>query len=425
MQKININEQFKSLIPPLAPEELKQLEVNILAEGIREKLVIAVYPDADTGEELRFLADGHNRLAIAEKHGLTVSTIDIYFHSEIDVKLWMIHNQLGRRNLNDFCRTEIALHLEPLLAEQAKERQGKRTDLAPNIPVKLPECSKETREVIADAAGVSGKTVSKVKNILKHPEIAAGVRLGNISINEGYKQVKTEEKKTEKNLLERLSDALEVEKIETIAEAQPVKVGEWYNIGPHRIYCGSNTDSAFTSELKKCAFAFADPPYNADAAEWDNGHKWETDYLVDFAEIVAVTPGISAVPDFFRATAMPYKWSMSAHISNGMTRGALGFGNWIYVALFSKSKSIHKNAQDILTLSIKTSENDGHYHKGRKPSLFMLQMINLFTRENDTVIDPFLGSGSTLFACDKLGRKCIGAEISPEFVSRIIENYAN
>lgn len=52
-------------------------------------------------------------------------------------------------------RSELALKLKPMLAAQAKKRQGKRNDL--NIPQNSAECSKngETREDIAKIAGVS------------------------------------------------------------------------------------------------------------------------------------------------------------------------------------------------------------------------------------------------------------------------------
>jgi DNA modification methylase len=41
----------------------------------------------------------------------------------------------------------------------------------------------------------------------------------------------------------------------------------------------------------------------------------------------------------------------------------------------------------------------------------------------DTVYDPFLGSGTTMIACENLGRKCRGCEISPEYVAVILERF--
>jgi hypothetical protein len=51
------------------------------------------------------------------------------FDNEEEAKIWIIHNQLGRRNLIDYQRVELALALKPLIAKKAKEKQsegGKR-----------------------------------------------------------------------------------------------------------------------------------------------------------------------------------------------------------------------------------------------------------------------------------------------------------
>jgi ParB/RepB/Spo0J family partition protein len=207
-------------------------------------------------------------------------------------------------------------------------------------------------------------------------------------------------------------------------EAFMPEQGKWYQVGQHRLYCGDNRDKAFIDGLpEKVALVFADPPYNEDVAEWDNDFTWQQDYLQDVADYVVVTPGISMIQSFLSATKMSYKWSLSAWISNGMTRGALGFGNWMYAALFSKLESVHLNAQDFKKINIKTSENEGHYHKGRKPSEYMDWILGLFCKEGQSVVDPFLGSGSTLLQCEKNGLVCYGAEISPEYCKKIMEQH--
>lgn len=55
-------------------------------------------------------------------------------------------------------------------------------------------------------------------------------------------------------------------------------------------------------------------------------------------------------------------------------------------------------------------------------SLYLLKMlISLFTDKDDVVIDPCAGSGSTLLACEELGRKSYGFEIKKEFVKNFNE----
>jgi len=87
--KIRIDEKFKSLIPPLAADELLQLEKNIIADGCREPLTI-------WGD---ILIDGHNRFAICEKHGIPFGTFALSFDNREAAEDWIDRNQLGRRNL--------------------------------------------------------------------------------------------------------------------------------------------------------------------------------------------------------------------------------------------------------------------------------------------------------------------------------------
>jgi hypothetical protein len=210
-------------------------------------------------------------------------------------------------------------------------------------------------------------------------------------------------------------------KAAAVERAKSVQPGQWWQLGEHRLYCGDSADEAFTSRASG-TFAFADPPYNAGKAEWDHDFTWRHDYLADTAGIVAVTPGISAIPDFHAITKMPYHWAMAAWITNGMTRGALGFGNWIYIALFSQQESLHRGMQDHMRISVSQAAPTTR-HESRKPAELLVGLLEAFTDEGDTVIDPFLGSGTTLFAAEQSGRKCVGAEIEPEFCSEIITRY--
>jgi DNA modification methylase len=50
-------------------------------------------------------------------------------------------------------------------------------------------------------------------------------------------------------------------------------------------------------------------------------------------------------------------------------------------------------------------------------------MIRNSSRTASVVLDPFLGSGSTLIACEQLGRRCYGAEIDPRYVDVVIRRW--
>ena len=65
---------------------------------------------------------------------------------------------------------------------------------------------------------------------------------------------------------------------------------------------------------------------------------------------------------------------------------------------------------------VKTPEENKLRHPAMFPVELCKRLIKIYTREGDTVLDPFMGSGSTVIAAKELGRKGVGLDINPEFV---------
>jgi site-specific DNA-methyltransferase (adenine-specific) len=62
-------------------------------------------------------------------------------------------------------------------------------------------------------------------------------------------------------------------------------------------------------------------------------------------------------------------------------------------------------------------------HPTQKPIILCEEAINNSSKPGFAVLDLFLGSGSTLIACEKTGRHCYGMEISPQYVDIIIKRW--
>ena len=171
---IKIDEEFKNLIPPLSDTEFKQLEENILRDGIREPLVIWHGT----------LIDGHNRYAIASKHNLHFSTVEVQFDDRNAAIEWIVQNQFGRRNISTYDRVSLALKLKPVIAEKARARMtaGVAVDPTPN------SAQGTTNEQIAKIAGVGKETVRKVEFINQHaPEYVIDfLKRGEMSIQMAF-----------------------------------------------------------------------------------------------------------------------------------------------------------------------------------------------------------------------------------------------
>jgi len=81
--RFSCTQEFQNLIPNLTADEFKQLEENCLAEGIRESII--VWNET--------IVNGHNRYAIAQKHGLDHLTVSKDFddkHKVIDLTTRLI-----------------------------------------------------------------------------------------------------------------------------------------------------------------------------------------------------------------------------------------------------------------------------------------------------------------------------------------------
>lgn len=178
---IVVNEELKSYIDPLTPEEYESLERSILTEGCRDALVL-------WGE---VLVDGHNRYGICQKHGLPFQTVqNTRFKSLEDVHLWMIDQHLGRRSVSDFLRGVLALRKKDIVAGQkaraaaapAHDPEDPPFDADPVLP---PAAPLDSREAIAKAARLSSSQVVMIEKIQKQaaPELVAALKSGTISIN--------------------------------------------------------------------------------------------------------------------------------------------------------------------------------------------------------------------------------------------------
>jgi hypothetical protein len=96
LNEIAVDDDFKSLCPPLSTAEVQQLKQNISNDGFREPLVI--------WREKNILVDGHNRYSLWKDDfrgdlDRQPNVVEKDFSTKDEAREWILNNQLGRRNL--------------------------------------------------------------------------------------------------------------------------------------------------------------------------------------------------------------------------------------------------------------------------------------------------------------------------------------
>jgi DNA modification methylase len=421
MQKLNINPELQSLIPPLTSLEYQQLTNNILSEGIREAIL--------TWDGT--IVDGHNRYSIAQEFGIPFTTKAMQFTDLNECKEWMILNQFGRRNLQAFQRSVLALELEQVIRDKAKANQGTRID----IPQKSAESYKpiETRKELAKIANVSHDTIAKVKVLQAKAtdDVKQQLRTGEVSINQAYQEIKKQEKA--EILQNRKSrEIIEANKQEEITEKFNVQFGQVWILGKHTLTCASAYDF-----LKNEATAIiTDPPYgidyNPDWKKWDGTES-------DFKKIEGDAEEFDPRPFLNRDTVVLFG-------ANYFTRH-LPTGGWLcwdkrlkdelddmigspFELAWFKSAATKKSSIMVRVLhggvvnadSIH-GNNQKRFHPTQKPIVLMEEIIKKTTKEKETICDPFCGSGTTLLAAENTGRTCIAYEVDPAYCNIILSRF--
>jgi len=105
-----------------------------------------------------------------------------------------------------------------------------------------------------------------------------------------------------------------------------------------------------------------------------------------------------------------FKKGDARHIHNVEPRknGRRRSNVWSYPGAYSVGSEARKRRQ---------------YHPTVKPVAMLEDALLDMTEPSDIVLDPFLGSGSTLIACEKTGRHCRGLELDPLYVEVILRRY--
>lgn len=241
--------------------------------------------------------------------------------------------------------------------------------------------------------------------------------------------------------------------------AEPVsKLGDIWQLGNHRVMCGSSTDKATVEKLmngSKADMVFTDPPYNTGmSAEKNSGSTWlnhmfDDDYtdqewdefLSDFTKTLdTFTKEDSALYICFawkrNHELVPYlsdKFKLSNIIVWDKVVHGLGSDyqyTYEIINVCKKGKpeieshqGTDREYQDVWRIQRNMGRNDDH--ATAKPLELCARAIRHATKTGELVLDIFGGSGSTLIAAEQTNRTCYMMELSPQYVDVIIKRWEN
>jgi len=240
-----------------------------------------------------------------------------------------------------------------------------------------------------------------------------------------------------------------------------IVLGDLFEIGEHRLLCGDSTDSDSVAKLmngEKAEISFTSPPYNAGTTPTeikmgktskyanDLDNKTESEYLnllidftnntllfsdYSFVNIQSLSGNKTALIDYLYNLKSIYADTLIWNKQNAQPAMANNVLNsqFEYVHVFSHkanraigTKLFRGTISNVIDISKQTA-NKVKEHNATFPMDFASFFISNFCEKS--VIDLFLGSGTTMVAAHQLKRKCYGMEIEPKYCQIIIDRMRN
>lgn len=258
---------------------------------------------------------------------------------------------------------------------------------------------------------------------------------------------------------------VEVEEDEApeVSSEPPVsQLGSIYQLGRHRVMCGDSTsltDAEILMNNQRASIAFTSPPYNAGTTPTevkmgkkskyanDSDNKTQDDYFefmqlwtnisnehseYNFVNVQMLSGNKLALIDYLsiyrdrladiivwnKLTAQP---AMADNVLNSQFEFILVFSEKANRAI--GTKHFRGTESNVLDISKQTS-NEVKEHNATFPVELPHNIITTFSNKDEIILDLFLGSGSTLIACEQTDRTCYGMELDPKYVDVIRKRYA-
>lgn len=236
-----------------------------------------------------------------------------------------------------------------------------------------------------------------------------------------------------------------------VPEEPKAKIGDIYELGCHRLICGDSTNPEVIKRLMdgvKADILITDPPYNVDyKGKTKDALKIQNDKMDNDSFRQFLVDAFISANEVMRGGAVFYIWHADSEGYN--FRGACNDVGWkVRECLIWNKNCMVMGRQDYqwkhepclygwkdgashvwasdrkqTTVLDFARPNRNDIHPTMKPVALFAYQIKNNTYKGDAVLDTFGGSGSTLIACEQLGRKCFMCELDEHYVDVIVKRY--
>ena len=312
----------------------------------------------------------------------------------------------------------------------------KKLGIKPVPVVRLDHLTDEQRREYAIAHNATAELSEWDLDIL--PDELAELDLSDFDFDFGI-----EEEEEEAEIVE--DEAPEVDE-----DAEPItKLGDIWHLGRHRLMCGDSTDKATVELLmdgKKADMVFTDPPYGIDVVQGDKIGGDKPFGSVGGNNIVKTNKYMAIKGDETTDTARLNFEIVKELSENQIIFGGNYFtdflppkacwciwdkentGNFADVEMawtsFDKGAKLYRWLWNgLCRKGERAVEGKSRVHPTQKPVGLIAEILKDFTKEGDTILDCFGGSGSTLIACEQIDRTCYMIEYEAHYVDVIIKRW--
>jgi len=218
----------------------------------------------------------------------------------------------------------------------------------------------------------------------------------------------------------------QMDKAEELQEKWQVKDGDVWSIGEHRLMCGDNIktrDYEVLLDSIKVGALVTDPPYGMNAVSKSGvlAAKYSGDIQGDDSNDTAIKSFIHN-----SWLEVPQIWWGANYYSNNLPDSSCWF-------VWDKNNGgsdqadaelAYTNMDGAVRVFKIASEKADRVHPTQKHPDLICWCIER-TNTKGMIFDPFLGSGTTMVACEQLNRKCYGMEIEPKYCAVILERMSD